>query len=70
MKKYHVMLTTLSCELEDGSRKTLSESEICSCPDRGSAELILHLLRENTYKAICNQQTAKSNESIIFLTIK
>ena len=69
-KKYHVVLVTLSAKLEDGSRSTLNKSEICSCIDRGSAELILHLLRTNSYSHICNDKTAKDNESMMFLSIE
>lgn len=69
-KKFHVVLLTLSAKLADGSRKTVNKSEICSCADRGSAELILHLLRENSYKAICNYDTAKDNETMCFLSIE
>jgi len=69
-KKYHVMLIILSAKLDDGSRKTISKSEICSCSDRGTAELILYLLRENSYKAICNDDTAKDNENMILLSIE
>lgn len=69
-KKYRVMLITLSAKLEDGSRKSIDEAEICTCPDQGTANLILHLLRENSYKAICNDKTAKDNESMRFLSIK
>ena len=69
-KKLHVMLITLSAKLDDGSRKTINKSEICSCPDRGTAELILYLLRENSYKAICNDETAKDNERMMFLSIE
>ena len=69
-KRYHVVLVTLSTKLEDGSRATINKSEICSCADRGSAELILHLLRENSsYKTLCNDKTAKDNESVRFLSI-
>ena len=69
-KKLHVMLITLSTKLDDGSRKIINKSEICSCPDRGTAELILYLLRENSYKAICNDDTAKDNERMMFLSIE
>ena len=69
-KKYRVMLVTLSTKLEDGSRKTINEVEICTCPNQGTAILILHLLRENPYKVICNDKTAKDNESMKFLSIK
>ena len=68
-RKHHVVLVTLSAKVEDGSRKTIGKSEICSCPDRGTAELILYLLRENSYKVICNDKTAKDNESMRFLSI-
>lgn len=69
-KKYHVLLITLSAKLDDGSRKTINKSEICSCSDRGLAELILHLLRENSYKTICNYDTARDNENMRFLSIE
>ena len=68
-KKYHVVLVTLSPKLEDGSRDTISKEEICSCNERGTEELIKHLLAENSYKVICNKETAKDNESMRFLSI-
>lgn len=69
MKKTKVVLVELSERLDDGSRKTIQTSEICSCGSRGTAELILHLLREQpSYKRLCNDKTAKDNERMFFLS--
>lgn len=48
MKKHHLMLVTFSAQTEDGSRKTLDQTEICSSASRGTIELIKHLLQNHT----------------------
>lgn len=48
MKKHHLMLVTFSPQTEDGSRKTLDKTEICSTTSRGTAELIKKLLQDHT----------------------
>ncbi len=53
MKKTKVALITFSAEKEDGSRSTLQISEICSCKDKGTAELIRYKLADH-YACICN----------------
>lgn len=69
MKKTKVVFVTLSAQLDDGSRKTLSTSEICSCKDRGMAELIMALLRDNSaYRTVCDNDTAAPNECMYFLS--
>ena len=68
MKKLKVMLVQLSPKLEDGSRKTIQEKEICSCNERGTAELILYRLRPD-YEVLCKTDV-KDNEYMWFLTIR
>lgn len=48
MKKYKLILVTLSPRTEDGDRKTLEQTEICSSASRGTIELIKHLLQDQT----------------------
>lgn len=48
MKKYKLFLVTLSPRTEDGDRKTLEQTEICSAASRGTAELIKHLLENHS----------------------
>ena len=68
MKKYKVMFVTLSAVLEDGSRSTLMEEEICSCKNRGMAELILYRLRENDYKELLARKN--DNTPMYLLTVR
>ena len=48
MKKHHLILVTFSAQTDDGSRKTLDKTEICSTASRGTAELIKKLLQDHT----------------------
>lgn len=48
MKKHHLILVTFSPQTDDGSRKTLDKTEICSTTSRGTAELIKKLLQDHT----------------------
>lgn len=69
-KKSKVVLVELSPKLADGSRKTVQEKEICSCPDRGTAELIAYTLRNNSsYGKIINHDTCKDNEHMWFISV-
>lgn len=67
-KKSRVVLVHLSAKLEDGSRKTVETKEICSCNERGTAELIKFKL-EPHYKALCKESPA-DNESMWFLSVQ
>lgn len=68
-KKTRVVWVDLSPELEDGSRKTLSQEEICSCKDTGTAMLIIKALRDNSiYGRNENKNTAKPNEHMYLLS--
>ena len=68
-KKAHVVLTTLSIKCEDGSRKTVDKNEICSCKDRGTAELIRRLLLDNSYKELCRKNVS-DNERMFVLGVE
>lgn len=68
-KKAHVVLTTLSIKREDGSRKTVDKDEICSCKDRGTAELICRLLLDNNYKELCRKDV-NDNERMYILGVE
>lgn len=68
MKKWKVMLVELSPKMEDGSRRTVQEKEICSCKEHGTAELILYKIKDN-YSMLCKENTSDT-ESKWFLTIR
>ena len=67
MKKFKVVLVEHSEKLDDGNRKLLGESVICTCSERGTAELIKHLL-EPSYDEIINHNDP--NRHIYHLAIK
>lgn len=67
-RKSRVVLVELSPKLEDGSRKTLQTQEICSCNERGTAELILYKLRPH-YAILCKEKF-EDNEHMFFLSIQ
>lgn len=66
MKKPKVNLVTLSQKLDDGSRNTLSTKNICTCNERGTAEVICKLLSEETYKSLLEE---KSDDKQIYLLL-
>ena len=66
-KKYHVVLVTLSPKLEDGSRDTINKAEICSCNERGTAELIKQFMTEKYKSAGFNMDL--KNEQIRFVKL-
>lgn len=68
-KKAHVVLTTLSVKCGDGSRKTVDKNEICTCKDRGMAELICRLLLDNSYKDLCREDVS-DNERMFILGVE
>lgn len=71
MKKYKVWLNEFSHKTEDGSRKTINRTIICSCTDQGSAMIILKLLKENTYKTLLESNDgSKANETMYTLTVQ
>lgn len=70
MKKHHLILVTFSAQTDDGSRKTLDKTEICSTASRGTAELIKKLLQEySTYRETARNDH-KANETIRKLVIE
>ena len=71
MRKHKVMSVELSPVLEDGSRKTLTHNEICSCKDEGTARLIRYLLLEySAYREWDNRNSCSPNEHMYFITIE
>ena len=61
-----IFLIELSPKLDDGSRKTLKETVICTCKERGNAELILSLLKEqSSFKKLISPK--KDNETMYLL---
>ena len=63
----NIFLVELSPKLEDGSRKTLSEKVIATSKDYGTAQLIVHLLRNHSgYKDLISPK--KDNERLYLLT--
>lgn len=67
MKKYKVVLVEHSEVLENGSRKLLSEKVLCTCDEKGTAELIKVLLGP-PYEVLTG--TDKPNEHLYHLAIK
>lgn len=67
-RKSRVVLVELSAKLDDGSRKTLQVKEICSCNERGTAELIKVRLKDD-YKVLCKENPG-DNEHMWFLSIQ
>ena len=71
MKKYKVTVTTLSHKRDDGSRVTVSKNEICSCKDRGTAELINYLLLNySAYRNLDNRNSCAANETMYLVTVE
>lgn len=68
MKKYKVMFVTLSAVLKDGSRSTLMEEEICSCKNRGMAEIIYRSLKEDCYRELLSIKN--DNTPMYLLTVR
>lgn len=62
-----IFLIELSPKLDNGSRKTVKETVIATCKERGSAELILSLLKEQpSFKKLISDK--KDNETKYLLT--
>ena len=70
MKKHHLILVTFSAQTEDGSRKTLDKTEICSTTSRGNVELIRHLLQEYSAYKETARNDHKANETMRKLVIE
>lgn len=70
MKKHHLMLVTFSAQTDDGSRKTLDKTEICSTASRGAAELIKKLLQDHTAYRDTARAEYSATESIQKLVIE
>ncbi|MEG2013851.1 MAG: hypothetical protein RR063_11715 [Anaerovoracaceae bacterium] len=60
MKKPKVVLHTYSRELDDGSRKLVGSKTICTCGERGNADLICALLRDGQYKTLLENYTKET----------
>lgn len=69
MKKIKIFLIEYSAKREDGSRVTLSKEELCSCKDKGTAELIFNFLKnQQSFKNLCKNNDDYENN--IFRLIK
>ena len=66
MKKPKVILTQFSAKLDDGSRKTIQRKVICTCEDRGTAELILYRIRDD-YRVLTDD--IADNKPIWYLSV-
>ena len=67
MKKAKVTLIQFCAKLEDGSRKTIQRITICSCDDRGTAELIRYKLADH-YSTLTDNKA--DNMPIWLLTVE
>ena len=62
-----IFLIELSPVIEDGSRKTIKETVIATCKQRGDAELILSLLKKHpSYEMLLSKK--QNNERMYLLT--
>lgn len=70
MKKHHLFLVTFSPQTDDGSRKTLDKTEICSTTSRGNAELIKKLLQDHSAYRETARTVYSAHETIRKLVIE